>query len=153
MKDIPFALKDNESQTLKYKRALAVLVPAHSGMATIAIESLSSHLQKRRNRAMAKGLKELKGNQNLQYNKLNELINDFLLYGKYNAKNTEKIVLTINSLQNRTSRLEGWFSGIRNEWLSYYLCAGTGYFIFPYHLQYYIHECSERHNKLYEALT
>ena len=60
--DIPFALKVKESQTLRYKRALAGLVPALSGLAIIAIESLSSYLQMRRNRAMAKGPKELKRN-------------------------------------------------------------------------------------------
>ena len=113
--DIPFALKAMEIQTLRYKRALAGLVHALSSLATIAIESFSSCLQKTRNKAMAKGLKELKRNQNSQYYKLNELVNDFLLYGKYNVENTEKIVLTINSLQNRTSSLEGLFLGIRNE--------------------------------------
>ena len=63
---------------------------------------------------MAKEMKELKRNQNLQYNKLNELVSDFLLYRKYNAENTEKIVLTINSLQNRTSRLEVLFLAIKD---------------------------------------
>ena len=48
---------------------------------------------------MVKGLKELKRNKKLPYNKLNELVNVFLLYGKYNVENTENIVLTINSLQ------------------------------------------------------
>ena len=43
-----------------YKRALAGLVSALSGLATIAIESISSYLQKRINKAMAKGLIELK---------------------------------------------------------------------------------------------
>ena len=89
------------------------LIPALPGLPTIAIESLSSYCQKKINKAMANGLKELKGNENLQYNKLNKLVNDFLLYGKYNAENTEKIVLTINSQQNRTSRLEGLFLGIK----------------------------------------
>ena len=61
-------------------------------------------------------------------------------------------MLTINSLQNRTSSLEGLFLGIRNEWPSYYLHAGIGYSVFSYQLQLYLHECSERHNKLNEAL-
>ena len=139
--DIPFALKAKESQTLRYKRALAGLVPTLSGLATIAIYSLNSYLQKRRNRAIAKEIKELKRNQNLQYNKLNELVNDFLLYRKYNVENTEKIVLTINSLQNRTFRLEGLFPGIKNEWPSYYLCAGIQYSVFSYQLQLCLHEC------------
>ena len=87
------------------------------------------------------GLKELKRNQNLQYNKLNELVSDFLQYGKYNADNTERIVLAINSLQNRTSRLEALFLGIKNEWPSYYLHAGIGYSVFLYQLQLYLNEC------------
>ena len=80
------------------------------------------------------------------------MVNDFLLYGKYNAENTEKIVLTINSLQNRTSRLKGLFLDIKNDWPSYYLPAGIGYFIFSYKFQLYLHEFSERHNRLYETL-
>ena len=44
------------------------------------------------------------------------------------------------------------FPGIKNEWPSYYLHAGSGYSVFSYQLQLHLHECSERHNKLYEAL-
>ena len=55
------------------------------------------------------------------------MVNDFLLYGKYNAENTKKIVLTINSLQNRTSSKEGLFLGIKNKWPSYYLHTGMRY--------------------------
>ena len=64
----------------------------------------------------------------------------------------KKIVLTINSLQNRTSRLEGLFLGIKNEWPSYYLHVGIEYSVFSYQLQLYLLECPERHNRLYEAL-
>ena len=101
---------------------------------------------------MTKVLKEFIGKQHLQNKKLNELVNDFLMYGKYNAENAKKIVLTINSLQNRTSRLEGLFLGIKIELPSYYLCAGIAYTVFSYQLQLYLHECTERHNRLYEAL-
>ena len=61
-------------------------------------------------------------------------------------------MVTINSLQNRTFRLEGLFLGIKNEWPSYYLHAGIGYSIFSYQLQLYLHKCSGRHNRLHEAL-
>ena len=50
------------------------------------------------------------------------MVNDFLLYRKYNAENAEKIVMTINSLQNRTSRLEGLFLGIKMKGL-HIICA------------------------------
>ena len=44
------------------------------------------------------------------------------------------------------------FLGIKNKWPSYYLHAGIGYSVFSYQLQLYLHECSERYNRLYEAL-
>ena len=56
------------------------------------------------------------------------------------------------TLQNRTSKLESLFLGIKNEWPSYYLHKVIGYSIFSYQLQLYLHGCSERHNTLYEAL-
>ena len=103
---------------------------------------------------MAKGLKELKRNQSLQYNKLNELVNDVLLYGKYNEENTEKVVLTMNSLQNRNSSSEGLLVGIKNGYPLHYLHAEIGDYIFSYGIPTsYLHKCSERHNGLYESYS
>ena len=61
----------------------------------------------------------------------------FLLYGKYNAENTEKIVLTINSLQNITSRLECFFALKMNN--LYIICMqelGISYFQISYNYIY-----------------
>ena len=61
-------------------------------------------------------------------------------------------MLTINFLQNRTFSLEGLFLGIKNEWPSYYLHEGIGYSVFSNQLHLHLHECLERHNRLYKAL-
>ena len=49
-------------------------------------------------------------------NKLNEMKNDFHLYGQYNSENIEKIVQTIKGLQNRTSRVEEVLMGMHRDW-------------------------------------
>ena len=67
------------------KKALSALFPAIAGLATIAVESLNSFLQRKRNKAMASGLMAIKEDQSLAWNSLKQLENDFLMYGKYNV--------------------------------------------------------------------
>ena len=64
------------------KNALSTLFPAIAGLATIAVESLNSFLQRKRNKAMASGLMAIKEDQSLAWNSLEQLENDFLMYGK-----------------------------------------------------------------------
>ena len=80
------------------KKALSALVPAIAGLATIAVESLNSFLQRKRNKAMASGLMAINKDQSLAWNSLKQLENDFLLYGKYNVTQLQDIVSTINGL-------------------------------------------------------
>ena len=71
--DIPQALEKAQEKTLRSKRALLpAILPALSGLATIAIESLSSYLSGKRNKAMAKGLNEMRHLRKEDLNKLNE---------------------------------------------------------------------------------
>ena len=88
------------------KKALSAFIPAMAGLATIAVESLNSFLQRKRNKAMASGLMAIKQDQSLAWNSLKQLENDFLLYGKYNVTQLQDIVRTINGLQNRTMQIE-----------------------------------------------
>ena len=67
-------------------------VPAIAGLATIAVESLNSFLQRKRNKAIASGLMAIKQDQSLAWNSLKQLENDFLLYGKYNVVQLQDIV-------------------------------------------------------------
>ena len=51
---------------------------------------------------MATGLSALRHDQTLAWNSLRQLEHDFLIYGKYNVGKLQDIVMTINSLRNRT---------------------------------------------------
>ena len=74
------------------KKALSAFIPAMAGLATIAVESLNSFLQRKRNKAMASGLMAIKQDQSLVWNSLKQLENNFLLYGKYNVAQLQDIV-------------------------------------------------------------
>ena len=91
---------------VRKKKALTALFPAIAGLATIAVESLNSFLQRRRNKAMASGLMAITKDQTLAWNSLKQLKNDFLMYGKYNVAQLQDIVSTVNGLQNKTMQLE-----------------------------------------------
>ena len=80
------------------KKALSALFPVIAGLATIAVESLNSFLQRKINKAMASGLMAIKEDQSLAWNSLKQLENDFLMYGKYNVAQLQDIVSTVNGL-------------------------------------------------------
>ena len=91
-----FLCGTNRETLVHKKKALSAFIPAIAGLATIAVESLNSFLQRKRNQAMASGLMAIK--QSLAWNSLKQLENDFLLYGKYNVAQLQDIVRTINGL-------------------------------------------------------
>ena len=55
---------------------------------------------------MATSLSALRHDQTLAWNLLQQLEHDFLIYGKYNVGKLQDIVMTVNSLQNRTLSIE-----------------------------------------------
>ena len=77
-----------ESTTVKtrQKRGFLAFLPLIGKIATIAVEALGSHLQKKRKRAMVKAVTEMQNNQFLTSNQLYQLENDFLMYGDYNVQ-------------------------------------------------------------------
>ena len=87
--------------SLKIKGGLSAFIPALAGLATIAVESIGSFLQKKRNRALYKGLGAIKSDQLLTWNSIKQLEDDYLLYGKYNLDSLEKIIHTVNHLGDR----------------------------------------------------
>ena len=60
---------------------------------------------------MATGLSALRHVQTLAWNSLRQLEHDFLIYGKYNVEKLQDIVMTINSLWNRTLSIERLLTG------------------------------------------
>ena len=53
------------SHPVRTKRGFAAFIPALAGLATIAVESIGSFLQRKRNAALAKGIKAIKTDQKL----------------------------------------------------------------------------------------
>ena len=102
---------------VKRKRGLLGLaVPILGKFATIAIEALGSHLQKKRRRAMAKALKRLESKQFLNKNQLYKLDHDFLMFVYYEIQTTDGMIRLLGNLNNRTQYLEK-----NNHWQgSYY---------------------------------
>ena len=85
-------------------------------------------------------------------NKLNELKNDFLLYGQYISDNIDKIVQTIRGLQNKTSKVEEVLMGMHREWPQLFMKTGAGLSIFGFHLNIFLHSIQEKHDRMYETL-
>ena len=74
------------------QKAISAFIPAIASLAKIAVESLSTFLQRKRNKAMAQGLNAIRNDQSLAWNSLKQLENDFLLYGKFNVAKLQDIV-------------------------------------------------------------
>ena len=94
------------SYSFQTKRGFAAFIPAMASLATIAVESIGSFLQKKHNAALSKGLSAIKSDQSLAWNSIKQLEDDVLLYGKYNLDNLEKIIYTVNHLGERVHRME-----------------------------------------------
>ena len=99
------------SHPIRIKRGFATFIPALASLATIAVESIGSFLQKKCNAALAKGIKAIKSDQKLAWNSVKQLEDDFLMYGKYNLDSLEKIVHTINHLGDRVHHMESLLMG------------------------------------------
>ena len=105
-KYIPLTLDKAIKTVLRGRRALPGLVLALAGLATLAFESFSSYLQSKRSKAMADGLKAINKLHRAQMNKLNELEDDFIMYGEYSEETVDKTSGTLKSEQNRTVQIE-----------------------------------------------
>ena len=66
-------------QNRKKRGLIDIAMPILGKLATIAIEALGSHLQKKRRRAMAKALGRMESSQFLTKNQLYKLNDDFLI--------------------------------------------------------------------------
>ena len=73
-----FSNDTNRETPVHRKKALSAFIPAFAGLATIAVESLNSFLQRKRNKAMASGLMAIQQDQSLAWNSLKQLENDFV---------------------------------------------------------------------------
>ena len=103
---------------------------------------------------MVTGLSALRHDQTLAWNLLWQLEHDFLLYGKYNVENLQDIVMTINSLWNRTLPIERLLTGQDLQMLqvAYMAPDVIRRMTFIHKLNLFVHSMLERQIRLYEWL-
>ena len=147
----------NTSATLhlyRGERSFAAFVPALAGLATIAVESIGAFLQKKCNKALAKGLKAIKSDQNLAWNSIKQLEDDFLLYGKYNIDSLEKIIHTVNHLGDRVHQMEGLLMGKDHSVATQQFLHSNylGRLLFAHKLNIYLTSVQETQLRLYDEL-
>ena len=103
---------------------------------------------------MATSLSELRHDQTLAWNSLQQLEHDFLIYGKYNVEKLQDIVMTINSLRNRTLSIERLLTGqdLHTLQVAHMAPDVIGRMMFIHKLNLYVHSMLERQIRLYEWL-
>ena len=86
-----FSSTSSPAHSFRTKRGFTAFIPALASLATIAVESIGSFLQKKCNAALSKGLNTIKSDQSLAWNSIKQLEDDFLLYGKYNLERVHQM--------------------------------------------------------------
>ena len=149
-----FTNSTQSSHPIRTKRGFAAFIPALAGLATIAVESIGSFLQRKCNAALAKGIKAIKSDQKLAWNSVKQIEDDFLLYGKYNLDSLEKIVHTINHLGDRVHHMESLLMGnnslvTKEQFLH---VNSIGRLLFANKLNIYLTTVQETQLRLYDEL-
>ena len=142
------------SHPIRTKRGFAAFIPALASLATIAVESIGSFLQKKCNAALAKGIKAIKSDQKLAWNSVKQLEDDFLMHGKYSLDSLEKIVHTINHLGDRVHHMESLLMGenllvTKTQFLHINF---IGRLLFAHKLNIYLTTVQETQLRLYDEL-
>ena len=140
--------------SFRTKRGITAFILALAGLATIAVESIGSFLQKKHNTALSKGLNTIKSDQSLAWNSIKQLEDDFLLYGKYNLDSLEKIIHTVNHLGERVHRMEELLMGKDHSVATQqFLHANSiGRLLFAHKLNIYLTSVQETQLRLYDEL-
>ena len=85
-----------------------------SGFIGLAYEGLSSFLQRNCEDALQKTMIAMNNEVNFQCNKLLKLDNTMLMYRIYNAETLERLINTVQEINNVTSSHERLFAGEHN---------------------------------------
>ena len=136
------------------KRGLTgIAIPILGKLATIAIEALGSHFQKKRRRAMAKALERMESSQFLTKNQLYKLDNEFLMFGDYEIQTTDGMIRLLGNLNNRTQYLERIITGKDLTAARNYLRNNVrGTELFTHQVQKYMQAMTERYLRVPENL-
>ena len=137
----------------KKRGILGIALPFVGKLATIAIEALGSHLQRKRRRALAKALEKMQSNQFLTKNQLFKIKQDFLMFGDYEVQTTDGMIKLLRNLNNRTVNLEAMLTGKDSRLASLYLNLNLrGTQVFAHQVNMYVHAMKERYLRVPENL-
>ena len=149
-----FLSTSSPPHSFRIKRCFVAFIPALAGLATIAVESTGSFLQKKCNAALSKGLNAIKSDQSLAWNSIKQLEDDFLLYGKYNLDSLEKIIHTVNRLGERVRQMEELLMGKDHSVATqqFLHASSIGRLLFTHKLNIYLMSVQETQLRLYDEL-
>ena len=114
---------------------------AVTGLITLAVESIGSYLQKRQEQQIQNAVTAMREDSTVVQNRLQQYENDFLMYGKYNIENLEKVINMVNSLHQRQTQLEQIFAKTREGPIEQIIDAIS----FNFDLQLYIRLIDQYH--------
>ena len=143
-------LTPQAAATIRTKRFLAAFLPSIAGLISIAVEQLSGHLQKKRQKAFKHGLKALKND--ISEDIVKQFNDELILFGKYNLQGMKNILATIHNVNNRSSTFADTVVGHLKNWQQVYLSSKLGPELYSHHLQLYLHVVQSRNFELYESL-
>ena len=135
-------------ESARKKRGLSVVLSALPGLITLAVESISSFLKHKQERQISDAVKTLRKDQGLVRNKLQQHSQDFLMYGRYNIETLEEIIKTVNSLHERQTDLEQYFTQKHYGQLR----ATLDWVSFSFNLHMYMKLTEEEHVNQYQLL-
>ena len=134
------------------KRGVLAFLPLIGKIATIAVEALGSHLQKKRQRAMIKAVNHLQSKQFLTRNQLYTMEKEFLMYGEYDVQSTDGLIKVLKNLNNRTVFLEKMLTGQSHTVMKKYVTEGRGIQIYAHQINLYVQAMRERYLRTPENL-
>jgi hypothetical protein len=152
MRDDLYAALPGLQSVQRHRRWIGPIVSLSIGVATLAIESLNTHLQRKRNEAMRKGIAALNRKSNNMHNFVKQFEKDFIMYGQYNMENLDDMIQAYNNLSGRQTELEKMIQGNNKQWPMYYLADSPGTTLYAHQLQLYIHTMVETHITMYDKM-
>ena len=88
----------------------AILLSAVPDLITLAVERICSFLKKKQECRMNEAVVAMHEDQASIKNRLQQCLNDFPMFGKYNVEKLDEVIDTINALHQRQTEIETLFS-------------------------------------------
>ena len=87
----------------------------------LVFEGISSFLHHKRHKALQKVVNIINSRSEIDHNRVYQLEDTMIMYGKYNSDTVMELVKTVHQMQNVTTWKEKIFVSKMNEWLKHKL--------------------------------